>query len=88
MLSMDLRQVHWNGWPFSNSYSQIWIFISGKLQVYLDKLKEGFQTLLQAEAILKVTHGKHPLVQELRELIAQTLEELRVEQNRTVQGVE
>lgn len=54
----------------------------------MDKLKDGFQTLLQAEAILKVTHGNHPLVQELRELIAQTLEELRLEQNRTVQGME
>jgi len=64
------------------------LLTSGKLQVYLDKLKDGFQTLLQAEAILKVTHGNHPLVQELRELIAQTLEELRVEQNMTVQGME
>lgn len=44
--------------------------------------------LLQAEAILKVTHANHPLLQELRELVAQTLEELRVEQNRTVEGVE
>ena len=31
--------------------------------MYLDKLNEGFQSLLQAEAILKVTHGNHPVVQ-------------------------
>ena len=56
--------------------------------MYLDKLDDGFQSLLQAEAILKITHGNHPLVQELRELIARTLEELREEQNRSIQGVE
>lgn len=49
--------------------------------MYLDKLNDGFQTLLQAEAILKVTHGNHPLVHELRELIARTLEEVREEQS-------
>lgn len=75
-------------YPRNHPSVGIQLFRIGKLQVYLDKLKEGFQTLLQAEAILKVTHGNHPLVQELRELIAQTLGELRVEQNRTVQGLE
>ena len=56
--------------------------------MYLDKLDDGFQSLLQAEAILKITHGNHPLVQELRDLKARTLEELREEQKRSVQGME
>lgn len=75
-------------YPRNHPSVGIQLFRIGKLQVYLDKLKDGFQSLLQAEAILKVTHGNHPLVQELRAMIGQTLEELREEQNRTVQGME
>lgn len=60
----------------------------GKLQVYLDKLNDGFQSLLQAEAVLKITHGNHPMVEEFRELIAQTLGEIRVEQDNGQQGLE
>lgn len=56
--------------------------------MYLDNLNEGFQSLLQAEAILKVTHGNHPVVQELRDLIARTQQEVREEQSRREQGLE
>lgn len=46
--------------------------------MYLDKIDEGFESLLQAEAILRVTHGvHHPLVMELREMVAKTLHEVR-----------
>jgi len=83
--TMDAYKLYY---PRNHPSVGIQLFRIGKLQVYLDKLKEGFQSLLQAEAILKVTHGDHPLVQELRELITRTLEELRGEQSRTVQGLE
>ncbi|KAJ7340411.1 SET and MYND domain-containing protein 3 [Desmophyllum pertusum] len=83
--TMDAYKLYY---PRNHPSVGIQLFRIGKLQVYLDKLKDGFQLLLQAEAILKVTHGNHPLVQELREMIAQTLDELREEQNRTVQGME
>ena len=56
--------------------------------MYLDKLNEGFQSLLQTEAILKVTHRNHPVVQELRDLIARTQQEVREEQSRREQGLE
>ena len=47
------------------------------------------QSLLEAEAILKTTHGNHALVQELQEMITGTLEELgREEHNNRFQGLE
>lgn len=44
--------------------------------------------LLQVEVIFKVIYVNYLFLQELREFIVQILEELRVEQNRIVEGVE
>lgn len=55
--------------------------------MYLDKIDEGFESLLQAEAILRVTHGiHHSLVMELREMMAKTLHEVRAEEKQFQQG--
>ena len=53
------------------------IFFAGKLQLYLGRLREGVESLEQARAILEVTHGnKHPLLDQLRERLAEGTEEL------------
>lgn len=44
--------------------------------------------LLQVEVIFKVIYVNYLFLQELREFVVQILEELRVEQNRIVEGVE
>lgn len=50
----------------------------GKLQVLLDKLDVGVHSLTRALATLEVTHGhNHPTVYQLREVVAETSEELR-----------
>lgn len=73
--TMDGYQLYY---PRYHPAVGIQLFRIGKLQVYLDKIDEGFESLLQAEAILRVTHGiHHPLVMELREMVAKTLHEVR-----------
>ncbi|XP_068673902.1 histone-lysine N-methyltransferase SMYD3-like [Montipora foliosa] len=71
-------------YPRNHPVVGIQLFRIGKLQVYLDKLLEGFKSLQQAEAILDVTHGiNHPLVTELKEMIARTVEEVRAKGKQT-----
>lgn len=55
----------------------IQLFRIGKIQLYLEKIKEADNTLKKAEEILKITHGvNHPLYQELFQLIVQCQQEL------------
>ncbi|XP_013420893.1 histone-lysine N-methyltransferase SMYD3-like [Lingula anatina] len=56
----------------------------GKIQQYLKQLEPALKNLQQAEDILHVSHGKgHSLCQDLKILLKQCEEELRIQQGRT-----
>ncbi|KAJ8299928.1 hypothetical protein KUTeg_021447 [Tegillarca granosa] len=52
----------------------------GKIQFYLGQLQDSYQTFTQAENILSVSHGKkHYICGQLKELMNQNCEELRLQ---------